>query len=181
VERTHDRLSIRVVPSHSLSDAERNAILALCNRAYGEDLGVLFDTFASASHVLGYARGRLASHALWVTRYLQVGAGPLLRTAYVELVATDPACRGRGFASMVLRRVALEIQDFDLAALSPSEPAFYARLGWELWRGPLFIRIESGLLPSPAEEQVMILRLPKTPPLDLGAPLSAEWREGELW
>jgi hypothetical protein len=29
--------------------------------------------------------------------------------------------------------------------------------------------------------KVMILRLPCTPPLDLDAPLSAEWREGELW
>jgi aminoglycoside 2'-N-acetyltransferase I len=37
------------------------------------------------------------------------------------------------------------------------------------------------MLPTPAEEQVMILRLPKTPPLDPNAPLSAEWREGELW
>jgi hypothetical protein len=28
---------------------------------------------------------------------------------------------------------------------------------------------------------VMILRLPRTPPLDLDAPLSIEWREGDLW
>ena len=39
---------------------------------------------------------------------------------------------------------------------------------------------ECHLLPTP-EEQVMVLRLPKTPPLDLELPLSAEWREGEVW
>ncbi len=178
---THSSLSIRVVPSSDLSRAEREAIVALCNRAYGEELGLLFETFVGATHALGYVGGRLVSHALWVTRYLCVGDGLLLRTAYVELVATDPGYRGRGFASALLKRLALEIQEFDLAALSPSDPAFYARLGWELWRGPLLIRTESGLLASPADEQVMILRLPKTPPLDLSAPLSAEWRAGELW
>jgi len=81
----------------------------------------------------------------------------------------------------VMQRLAADVQDFELAALSPSDPAFYERLGWELWQGPLFIRTDDGLLLSPGEEQVMILRLPRTPPLDLDAPLSAEWRQGELW
>ena len=39
----------------------------------------------------------------------------------------------------------------------------------------------TALQPTP-DETVMILRLPRTPPdLDLDAPLSAEWRRGELW
>jgi len=75
-----------------------------------------------------------------------------------------------------------EIQDYELAALSPFSVEYYERLGWERWRGPLFIRTKEGnLLPSLDDEEVMILRLPKTPVLDLSAPLSAEWREGELW
>lgn len=28
---------------------------------------------------------------------------------------------------------------------------------------------------------MLILRLPRTPPLDLDAPLTGEWREGALW
>jgi aminoglycoside 2'-N-acetyltransferase I len=65
--------------------------------------------------------------------------------------------------------------------LSPFNVKFYERLGWELWRGPLFIRTEKGLIPSPTDEEVMIFRLPETPDLDLTAPLSVEWREGEAW
>ncbi len=172
---------LQVIPGAGLDGAQREAIIALCNRAYGEDLRPLFETWVDATHVLGFYGERLVSHALWVTRYLQVGDGPLLRTAYVEAVATDPAYRGRGFASALLQRIADEVRDFDLAALSPSDPAFYARLGWDLWRGPLLIRTATGLQPSPEDEQVMILRLPKTPPLDLTATLSAEWRAGELW
>lgn len=175
------RLTIQVVPSAHLSDADRKTIIALCNRAYEDDLEPLFDTFVGATHVLAYHNGHLVSHALWVTRYLQVGSGPLLRTAYIEAVATDPAYRNRGFATAIMKRIADEIGDYELAALSPSSVAFYERLGWELWRGPLFIRTETDVLPTPADEQVMILRLPKTPPLDPNAPLSAEWRTGELW
>ena len=42
------------------------------------------------------------------------------------------------------------------------------------------IRQDSGLLPTP-DEEIMILPMPQTPPLDLDAPISAEWRVGELW
>ncbi|GAP09476.1 predicted acetyltransferase [Bellilinea caldifistulae] len=181
IERMNNQLTIQVVQSAFLSDEDRKPIIALCNRACEEDLEPLFNTFVGATHVLGYHNGLLASHALWVTRDLQVGNSPLLRTAYIEALATDPAYRGRGFATAIMKRVADEIQDYELAALSPSSVAFYERLGWELWHGPLFIRTQTDLLPSPDQEQVMILRLPKTPPLDLNAPLSAEWREGELW
>jgi hypothetical protein len=72
-------------------------------------------------------------------------------------------------------------QGFDLGGLSPFSVDYYARLGWERWRGPLAIRSETGLQPSPSDECAMILRLPKTPALNLDAQLSAEWRRGELW
>ena len=123
----------------------------------------------------------LVSHALWLTRWLQADEGPLLRTAYVEAVATEKAFRGLGYASAIMKRVEEEIQGYDLGALSPFSVAYYERLGWELWRGPLYIRTEKGLVPTPSDEHVMILRLPKTPALDVNVSLSAEWREGELW
>ena len=104
-----------------------------------------------------------------------------MRTAYVEAVATDAEYRNRGFASAIMKHLIGEIQDYDMAALSPSSVAFYERLGWELWRGPLFIRKNDNFISSINDEEVMIFRLPKTPVLDIHAPLSAEWREGELW
>jgi aminoglycoside 2'-N-acetyltransferase I len=174
-------LSIQVVRSDSLSDIDRRTLISLCSRAFEEELEPLFNTFVDATHVLGYWDGSLVSHALWITRSLQVGTGPLLRTAYVEAVATEQAYRHRGFATEIMKRVADEVQDFDLAALSPFSVAYYERLGWELWRGPLFVRTENGLSPSLDDEEVMVLRLPGTPDLDLDASLSAEWREGELW
>jgi aminoglycoside 2'-N-acetyltransferase I len=176
-----NQLDIRVAHYTAISDTLRQNIIALVNRAYEEDLETLFATFAGATHILGYCDDVLVSHALWVTRYLQAGTNPVMRTAYVELVATDPDYRNRGFASSVMKHLIGEVQDYELAALSPFSVEYYTRLGWELWRSPLFIRTADNLIPSPDDEEVMIFRLPKTPVLDLNDPLSAEWREGELW
>ena len=176
-----DLFTIQVVHSAAISEALRGEIISLCIRAYEENLQALYETFDSPTHVLGYCDEVLVSHAMWVTRYLQPGNLQPLRTDYVELVATHPDYRQRGFASSIMKRLVGEILDYDLAALSPFSVEYYGRLGWEAWRGPLFIRADGKILSTPADERVMIYRLPKTPPLDLNAPLSAEWRAGELW
>ena len=175
------RFSIEVVHSKLISETIRKEIISLCNRAYEENMESLFDTFVKPSHILGYCDGVLVSHALWVTRYLQAGTNPIMRTAYIEAVATDTNYRNRGFAKSIMNHLIGEIQDYELAALSPFSVEYYERLGWELWRGTLYIRTNENLLTSPEDEEVMIFRLPKTPSLDLNASLSAEWREGELW
>ncbi len=174
-------MKIQIVPSALMTDREIENIISFCNRAYAEELDALFETFENTTHVLGLINEKLVSHAMCVTRYLQTGAAPIMRTAYVEMVATEKAYRRRGFAAAIMKRLIDEVQDYDLAALSPSDHKYYAKLGWELWQGPLFIRTDDGLLASPEDEEAMIYRLPKTPVLDLAAPLSAEWREGELW
>ena len=179
---TREDLSIRVAPSAELPASTLEEILALCDRAYGEDLRETFRTFSEPVHVLAMVGGALVGHALWITRWLAPGGRAPLRTAYVEAVATDPACRRRGVASAVMRVLRGEIADFELAALSPSDDGLllYGRLGWETWTGPLFIRQDSRRIETP-DELVMIHRLPRTPPLDLSEPLSAEWRPGEMW
>ncbi len=176
-------LRLEVRPRPNLSLAESQAIDVLCARAYETDLSRQLARWPTAVHVLGYVADQLVSHALWLTRHVQAGDGPLWPTAYVEAVATEPALQGRGYASAVLRHLAaaLPAEAYVLAALSPSDSAFYARLGWELWRGPLGVRTEHGVQAMPADEQAMVLRLPNTPPLDLDAPLSIEWRVGAAW
>lgn len=175
-----NQISLHVAPVAGLAGQQRQAIIDLCTHAYEEDFSSIFEALPGAVHVLGYHGGLLVSHAAWVTRWLQPAGLPPLRTAYVEAVATHPAHQGKGYASAVMRHLASQLDDYDLAGLSPSDPAFYARFGWELWRGPLAIRTDGGLLQTP-DEQVMVLRLPRTPALDLAAALTAEWRPGELW
>jgi aminoglycoside 2'-N-acetyltransferase I len=174
-------LSIEVINSPAMPASTLRAICDLCTEAYAEDFSAYLEFLGSGVHVVGRLEGEIVSHAMWVTRRLEAGNRSALRTAYVEAVATKPSYQRRGFASEILTRLAAEIRDFDLGALSPSDPSVYARLGWESWRGPLFIRTENGVHATPGES-VMILRLPRTPAdLDLTTSLSAEWRPGELW
>lgn len=173
-------VAVRVVRHADLSQAEIAEILRLCSAVFKRDYTPYMGTFGGATHVLLRRQGLLTSHALWVTRWLQCGASATMRTAYVEAVGTSEQHRNQSYATTVMKRLAEEIRDFDLAALSTGSPGFYTRLGWQNWRGPLFIRTQEGLMPTP-EHRAMVLFTRNTPALDLDSPLSAEWREGDLW
>jgi len=176
-----EKLDIQVKAGRDLSAKEYSEVLELCTQAYRRDYSPYLKMFKDSVHVLGKYRGKLASHVLWITRRLQIGATPVLRTAYIEAVATGLEYRNKGFASELMRRAAGEILDYDIGALSTGSQGFYARLGWQVWQGPLCIRTDKGPVPTPDEHGIMVLPLPKTPPLDLYAPLSIEWREIEPW
>jgi len=174
-------MDIERIPTPDLPRPVARELRALCAETYGEDLDGYFADIGPGVHLLGRVEGRLVSHLMWVTRTLYLDDRAPLRTAYVELVATRVEDQGRGHASALMRRLADEIRGFELGALSPTVPSFYARLGWESWRGPLAVRTDAGLDPSP-DEHLMVLRLPGTPQaLDLDAPLTVDWRPGEVW
>ncbi len=176
-------LRFKTLDVEALTPEQRQAIVRLCTEAYDEDFSRIFEMLPGSVHVLAYREAELVGHACWVTRWLQPGEHAPLRTAYVEAVAVMPNYQGRGWGKQVMRETAaaiLQYPEFDLAALSPSHSAFYTPLGWKSWRGATAIRTEQGLIDTTGED-VMILHLPNTPPLDLDATLSAEWRVGELW
>ena len=80
-----------------------------------------------------------------------------------------------------MRRLAAEIGDYEIGCLQTDLVGFYERIGWEFWRGPLAGRTEQGLIPTPEQRGVMVLRLPQTPPLDLDAGLSIEVQPDRIW
>src|SRR5512132_993622 len=94
-----ENLKIEVLHASQVAPEHLSAIHALCNRAYQADLEPLFRTFTDATHVLGWWGTAIVSHAMWVTRWLQPSNQPPLRTAYVEMVATEPEYQQRGFAT----------------------------------------------------------------------------------
>lgn len=164
-----------------LDPATKAAVLALCRDAYEEDLDGYLADIGAGTHLLGRVDGHLVSHGMLVARTLITPGLPPLYAAYVELVATSPRAQRRGYAKRLLRHLAVGMDRFDIGALSPSDPLFYAPLGWEEWRGALGVRTSGGVEPTP-DESVMILRLPRTPvSLDLSQTLSVEWRPGEIW
>jgi aminoglycoside 2'-N-acetyltransferase I len=160
----------------------RASIIHVCRIAHQEDdFQHLFSYILSGGiHVLAYRDQELVGHAVATTRWLQPEGLPLLRTAYVDAVATLPAYQGQGIGSALMRHLAAVIADFEIGCLETERVSFYARLGWELWRGPLAGRRAAELLPTPDQEGIMILRLARTPPLDLDSLLVIE-EDGRIW
>lgn len=173
-------LTIEVDYAGSIPEARWREIVDLCEAAFNENLDGYLRNLSAVTHVLAYREGALVSHTCWVVRWLEPGDLNPLRTAYVEAVATAPEHQRKGYATEVIRRLAIEVKDFGLTGLSTGLPSFYERLGWDQWRGPLAIRAEGGLQPT-SLDSAMVLRLPTTPELDVDWPMTAEWREGELW
>ncbi len=175
---------VRRVPTERLTERERSAILALLARAFSpEDFSDDdWEHALGGMHFLIEREGRVLAHASVVARELHAGATPI-RTGYVEAVATDPDSQGQGLGSRVMTDVAAYIrQRFDLGALGTGAFHFYERLGWKRWRGPTFVRTTDGLVRTADEDgYVLISMTPSSPPLDLTAPLSCDWRPGDVW
>jgi aminoglycoside 2'-N-acetyltransferase I len=184
---------VRLVRTAELSETELLHIRRLCEAAFqGPDPAPTAsrpafdeDDWAHAlggSHAIVLEGGTIVAHAAVVVRELEVdGVG--LRSGYVEAVATALDLQGRGYGTAAMR-VMYEhlLATYRLGALATSKHGFYERLGWERWEGPTFVRISGGLRHTPEEDHaIMVLRTPTTPALDLRAPISCEWRPGDLW
>jgi aminoglycoside 2'-N-acetyltransferase I len=176
--------SILVTSAHTeeLNADTRAAIIHVCRTAHQEDDFIhLFSYIPSDGiHVLAYREQELVGHGVVTTRWLQPEGLPVLRTAYVDAVATLPAYQGRGIGSTVMRYLAQLLADFEIACLETDRVSFYAQVGWEVWRGPLAGRRAAELLPTPDQKGIMILRLARTPPLDLDSLLVIEYA-GRIW
>ena len=173
---TSDELSARQVASlRALFDA---AWTDPADRFTDED----FDHAFGGLHLMVEEDGGIVSHASVVERRLHTG-GHELATGYVEAVATLPTHRGRGFASAVMGEAGQHIdRTFQLGALGTELHSFYQRLGWVVWNGPTHVRTERGLVPTPEEDGYVLVRLtPTSPRLDLSAPISCDWRPGDVW
>jgi aminoglycoside 2'-N-acetyltransferase I len=161
----------------------RAAVIRLCIDAHQEeDFRNLFSYLPpDGLHVVADLGLDLVGHAVVTTRWLQPLELPLLRTAYVDAVSTSPAHQNRGIGSAVMSQLASTLDDYDVACLETDRVSFYARLGWEEWRGPLAGRTDEGLIPTPDQKGVMILRLPRTPELDLDTLLTIEVQPVRIW
>ncbi len=176
---------LRQLPTAELTAPELSALHALLSAAF-PDGGFTDDDFAhgmGGMHWLAEVDGSIVSHASVVSRRLEAG-DRALRTGYLEAVATLPAFERRGFGSMVVRAAGTYLRPrFELGALSTGEPGFYTRMGWEPWAGPTFVRAAAGLQRTEEDDgSIFVLRTPSTPPsISLDAPLTCDWRSGDVW
>jgi len=180
-------VTVRRLPTSELGATEIAEIHALLDAAFGDDPEERF-TEEDWQHALGGIHflaeegGRIVGHASVVERDIRVAGRPA-RTGYVEAVATAVDRQRAGVGTALMRAVADLLDGYELGALGTAEHAFYERLGWVTWRGPSSVRTADDERPTPDEDgYIMVLRTPRTDPdLGLDAPISCEWRPGDVW
>ncbi len=176
------RIYIRIRRTRELDALARATLVELCTAAHQADFSHLFyELPADGLHFIAYLDEQIVSHAVVTTRWLQPERRPILRTAYVDTVATLPAYQRRGYGSAVMEELAANMSAYDIACLKTDRLIFFERLGWQRWRGPRAGRAGRELIPTPAQQNIMILRLARTPPLDLERLLTIETQAGRLW
>ena len=178
---------IRRLPTDALSTTEIAAIRELLDAAFWDEEDERFTEedwqhSIGGIHVVLDVQGEIVAHASVVERELQVAGRPM-RTGYVEAVATAPAHQRRGYGTQVMQAIAEEIRaEYELGALGTGEIAFYERLGWRVWRGPTSVRTADGERRTFDEDGgIMVLLTASTPAIELDAPISCEWRPGDVW
>jgi len=182
---TEERTILKL-PTDALSAQQIEEIRALLWAAFANKRGPFTEDdwqhALGGTHFIATVGDEIVAHGSVVERSLHV-AGKPLRTGYVEAVATLPSLQGQGHGTAVMRDVgALIERDYEFGALGTGSQGFYKRLGWQIWRGPSSVRTDAGDQPTPHEDgYIMVLQTPSTPPLDLSAPISCEWRPGDVW
>jgi len=181
------RPAIRLVRSDELGRNEEASLRQLFDEAWGDDTGGGFTDqdwghAVGGVHVIAEADGRIVAHASVVERDLHT-AGHRLPTGYLEAVATRPSHQRQGLGSMVIGAAGEFIdRTYRLGALATGVVGFYEQLGWVKWQGPTSVRAEAGDVRTAEEDGNVFVRLtPTSPELDLSAPISCEWRPGDVW
>lgn len=178
-------ITIISAKTEDLTAETREAIIQVCIAAHQEeDYRHLFSYVALGGlHFLAYRVTEFVSHAMVTTRWLQPEGHAMLKTAYVDAVSTLPAYQGRGYGSALMRDLAKVVGEYEyaIACLETERTGFYERLGWEEWQGRLAGRSERGLIPTPEQRGIMILRLQGTPELDLDGGLTIECQASRIW
>ncbi len=177
---------VRRLASEELGSEEVAALRELFREAWGDTSEQFtdedWDHAIGGLHFVLEEDGAIMAHASVVERELHT-SGHRLETGYVEAVATRPVHQRQGHGSTLMREVGEYIdQTFRLGALATGSSAFYERLGWVVWKGPTFVRTDSGVIRTGEEDGSVLVRLtPTSPELDLSAPISCDWRSGDVW
>lgn len=176
-----------VLPTDRLTPDDLAGARALMDLAWPDPDDAFSDD--DWDHALGgmhaFVRGSPATvlvHASVVPRRMWIGEREVT-AGYVEAVAVRPELQGRGLGTAVMEAIDAVIRErYDLGVLGTGADRFYERLGWERWRGTLWVRRPTGPERSTDEEgYVWVLRTSRGPAFSGDETLSCEERPGDDW
>ncbi|MEN4401766.1 aminoglycoside N-acetyltransferase AAC(2')-Ib [Mycolicibacterium senegalense] len=178
----------RLVHTSDLDHETREGARRMVTEAFDGDF-----TAADWEHALGGMHayichhGALIAHAAVVQRRL-LYRDTALRCGYVEAVAVREDWRGQGLATAVMDAVEQVLRGaYQLGALSSGgDPArqMYLSRGWMPWQGPTSVLSPTGVSRTPEDDDsvfVLPVALPAGMDLDATAPITCDWRDGDVW
>jgi len=173
---------LRLLPTAALSEPLRAEIRALVDAAFVDFSDDDWAHSLGGTHVVLVEGALLLAHASVVPRVIEVAGRPFA-AGYVEAVATRPERQGAGHGTRVMQAVTGVVRaGHQLGALATGSPQFYARLGWERWCGPTYVRDGARLVRTEDEDDaVMVLRTGPTAGIDLTAAITCTARPGDDW
>lgn len=178
----HDDGVIRLAHTGELDAVALTTIRKLLDGAYPH--GFSDTDWANALggvHALAFDGDVLVGHAALVLRRLLLD-GRVLRTGYIEAMGVREDQSRRGIAGTLMAPLEALLRGYELGALCAASAAvpLYTGRGWIAWEGPTYVLSPSGILRT-ADEDGGIYVFPGEVPLDLAAPLTCDWREGDVW
>jgi aminoglycoside 2'-N-acetyltransferase I len=176
---------LRRATTAELTTAELEALRRLLFGAFGGRFDEHdWEHTLGGVHLLALEDDAPVAHGAVVPRVLVAGERALA-TGYVEGVATREDRRGLGLATLVMAEAGKVVEEgYELGALGDGSgiPGFYQRLGWETWQGPTWVAGPRGRERTAEEDgSILVLRTPATGELDLGGPITCDWRAGDVW
>jgi aminoglycoside 2'-N-acetyltransferase I len=175
-------MPLKVAHTADLRDDELRAIRALMAAAFDDFDGHDWEHALGGMHVLIEEDGAVVGHASVVQRRVIAG-GTTLRCGYVEAVAVHADHRRRGHGGTLMAECGRIVRGgYHLGALGATEEGvgLYTAAGWKRWEGPLSALTPEGVVRTP-EEDGYVFVLEVSEPLDAGAELTCDWREGDVW
>ena len=133
-------------------------------------------------HMTWTEAGEIVGYAAIVPRTLEVG-DKTFDTGYVEVVAVRPNRQGTGIGTRMMAAANDLIRaEYQLGALSTGAHGFYAKSGWERWRGPIYVHTQNGLTRTPEEDGgIMVLRFGPSQDLEMTISIACAERPGDDW
>lgn len=174
--------AVRLRHTHELDAGTRGGIRRLLDGAFDDLEDDDWEHALGGVHALVTEGPDVVAHGSVVQRRLLHG-GRALRAGYVEAVAVRADRRRRGLGTSVMAALeGVARRAYDVAALGATDEALplYTGRGWQVWRGPLRALTPAGTVPTP-DEAGAVLVLPLGVALDLDAPLTCDWRDGDVW
>lgn len=140
-----------------------------------------FEHLYGGIHIIASANTIIIGHAALIPRTIHIDGSPY-QVGYIEGVAVASTYQRQGIGAQIMRQITdMAAHDFVVAMLSTGEHDFYARFGWQRFKGESYVD-NHGTIERTADEDEGLMVLTNLTHLNQpGIAWVCDWRTGDVW